>query len=366
MKTITKIVVTGGPCAGKTTALSWIQQKFNKIGYGVLFVSEAATDLITSGIAPWTLDSGYDFQKSIISLQRAKEKVVEMSAEALKGYDKVLIVCDRGVMDNKAYLSEDEFQRLLKEYGLSEIEIRDSYDAVFHLVTAANGAEEYYTLSNNKARTETIESAIAVDQKTVAAWTGHPHLRIIDNSTDFSTKIKRLINEISSFLGEPTTFEIERKFLVEYPDLKKLQSTCACKKSEIIQTYLNSANGDEVRIRQRGSLNHYTYTKTIKKKIKANGIKRIEIESRIDKDEYLTLLMDADQTKRQIRKDRYCFVFNNQYFELDIYPFWKDKAIVEIELASEKTKVDFPDFIKVIKEVTDDESFKNSSIAKIK
>ena len=51
---ITKIVITGGPCAGKTTAMSWIQSTFTKKGYTVLFVPETATELITGGVAPWT------------------------------------------------------------------------------------------------------------------------------------------------------------------------------------------------------------------------------------------------------------------------------------------------------------------------
>ena len=51
---ITKIVITGGPCAGKTTAMSWIQSNFTKLGYTVLFVPETATELITGGVAPWT------------------------------------------------------------------------------------------------------------------------------------------------------------------------------------------------------------------------------------------------------------------------------------------------------------------------
>ena len=52
---ITKIVITGGPCAGKTTAMGRIQREFGKMGYKVLFVSETATELITGGVAPWTL-----------------------------------------------------------------------------------------------------------------------------------------------------------------------------------------------------------------------------------------------------------------------------------------------------------------------
>ena len=51
---ISKIVITGGPCAGKSTAMSWIQNAFTQLGYTVLFVPETATELITGGVAPWT------------------------------------------------------------------------------------------------------------------------------------------------------------------------------------------------------------------------------------------------------------------------------------------------------------------------
>ena len=47
---ITKIVITGGPCAGKSTAMSWVQNAFTQMGYAVLFVPETATELITGGV----------------------------------------------------------------------------------------------------------------------------------------------------------------------------------------------------------------------------------------------------------------------------------------------------------------------------
>ena len=97
-----------------------------------------------------------------------------------------------------------------------------------------------------------------------------------------------------------------------------------------------------------------------------NDIKRVEIETRLTKDEYLNLLMDADTTKKQIRKMRYCLTYESQYFEIDIYPFWNDKAIAEIELNDENAEIIFPDFIKIIKEVTDDDSYKNASLATVK
>ena len=189
---ITKIVVTGGPCAGKTTAMSWIQNYFSKLGYTVLFVPETATELIGGGLAPWTCGTGMDFQRCLLRLQLEKEKVFEKGASTMRA-DKVLIVCDRGALDNKAYMTDLEFAMIVSEMESSEVELRDSYDAVFHLVTAAKGAVQFYTTANNTARTETPEQAAMLDDKLIAAWTGHPHLRIIDNATAFEDKIKRLV-----------------------------------------------------------------------------------------------------------------------------------------------------------------------------
>ena len=75
----------------------------------------------------------------------------------------------------------------------------------------------------------------------------------------FEEKMKRLISEIANFLGEPEPYEIERKFLIEYPDIKELAELPNCEKVEIIQTYLNAPVGEEVRIRQRGNKGDYIY-----------------------------------------------------------------------------------------------------------
>lgn len=362
MSEIIKIVITGGPCAGKSTAMSWVQKAFTQMGYAVLFVPETATELITGGVAPWTCGTNADYQKCQMKLQLEKEKVF-CEAAATMPADKVLIICDRGTLDNKAYMSDPEFCSLLASLRMNEVELRDNYDAVFHLVTAAKGAVSFYTTDNNSARTETTAEAAAMDDKLISAWTGHPHFRVIDNSTDFENKMRRLIAEISSFLGEPEPLEIERKFLIEYPDIAWLESEPHCQRIEIIQTYLKSDEDKEVRVRQWGINGNYICFQTTKKKI--SDLKRVEIEKRLSQAEYLSLLMEADTTKRQIRKTRYCLTYMGQYFEIDVYPFWDDKAIAEIELSDENAEIIFPKQIRVIKDVTDDDSYKNASLAGI-
>ena len=363
-KKITKIVITGGPCAGKTTAMSWIQNAFTKLGYAVLFVDETATQLITVGAAPWLNNSNKDFQWHLLQLQVAKEMAFADIAKTMKS-DKILIVCDRAAMDNCAYMTEQEFGWVLKQMQTNKVAMRDQYDAVFHLVTAATGAEKYYTLANNQARTETLEEASSLDDKLIAAWTGHPHFRVIDNSTGFEEKMLRLIREITAFLGEPAPMEIERKFLIERPSLHMLETLPNCERVDIIQTYLKTdKDTEELRIRQRGANGHYIYFKTRKKKL--SDMKRIEEEERLTQEEYVSLMVQTDPAYRPIRKERYCLSENGLYYEIDIYPDWPDKAIMEIELYSENQEIEFPDGIDVIREVTNDSAYSNHELARIK
>ena len=360
-KKIVKIVITGGPCAGKTTAMSWITNTFSKQGYAVLIVPETATSLITSGVAPWTCDNNLEYQRVQIELQKAKERAYEYAAHHNKS-DKVLIVCDRGILDNKAYMKEEDFNLVMKEIGSNEVLERDSYDAVFHLVTAADGAEEAYTLSNNGARTETIPEAREVDKRLMHAWIGHPHFRVIDNSTDFHEKMNKLMREITGVLGEPIPYEIERKFLIKYPDIEFLESLPNCQKVDIVQTYLLNVTGKERRVRARGQNGHYIYYLTEKEPVSSG--RRVEIERRLTQEEYVKYLMEADPNLHTIRKTRFCLSYNSFYFEIDVYPNWHNQAFIEVELHDEKETINFPEFIEVIREVTNDTQYTNHELAK--
>lgn len=362
MKEVFHFVLTGGPCSCKTSGLSIIEQELSNRGYYVLIVPETATNLISSGIRPFGNSLNiFDFQDVVFKEQLFKEDLYENVANHYIQSDKIVILYDRGIIDNKSYVSQDEFQKLLAHFNMNEVEARDRYDAVFHLVTAANGAEDFYTLSNNTARTETPEKAIELDKKGIENWTGHPHLRIIDNSTDFKGKMSRLMQEVYSCLGEPVPIEIERKYLIAKPDLNMLSKHVHFTEVDIIQTYLRSLDGKERRIRQRGQNGNFSYYLTEKQEI--NNLKRIESERKISEKEYLNLLSQMNYTLTPIVKKRICFVYKSQYFELDIFSFSNGYALMEIELTSENSIVNLPDFITVYKEVTDNPKYRNRNIA---
>ncbi|MDR1694032.1 MAG: AAA family ATPase [Lactobacillaceae bacterium] len=350
-----EFVITGGPCAGKTTCLSVLDQNLKDKGFKVIVVPETATEVISSGIGVTDIPRK-DFQSLILDRSLNKEETTRKAVEIM-GQDTVILY-DRGVLDSKAYMPKGEFSELLKERGLSEVALRDNYDAVFHLVTAADGAEEFYTLSNNKARSEDPELARTLDIRTRNAWVGHPHLRVVDNSTSFKEKISRLCGEVSSAMGLPVPIEIERKYLIERPGEEFLAGIGAVKQN-ILQTYLSSDDpAVERRIRQRGDGKDFSYYYTEKKYHSELG--RIETERKISEKEYLSLLLEGEKS---VRKDRYCFIHKSQYFELDIYPQWQSKAILEIELTKENQKTVLPEWVSLIKEVTKSPKYKNSSLA---
>ncbi len=69
-------------------------------------------------------------------------------------------------MDGSAYMAPEEWNKVLIELKLDTVQLRDErYDSIFHLVTAANGAPQYYGDSTNSTRYEDITGACEVDKK---------------------------------------------------------------------------------------------------------------------------------------------------------------------------------------------------------
>lgn len=152
-------------------------------------------------------------------------------------------------------------------------------------------------------------------------------------------------------------FEIERKFLIRMPELTRLEKLG--EKTAIVQTYLNTEEGS-ARVRKRGREGCWTYTHTEKKRL--SDLRRIEREREVDEAEYLRLLESSDPQRRVIYKDRYCLEYMEQLLEIDIFPFYSDRAFLEIELEDEGQAVHLPDWVEVIKEVTSDRRYTNAAL----
>jgi predicted ATPase len=204
MPAIHRIVFTGGPCAGKSTALDRVGEWLAACGLRVFRVPEAATLQLGGGmdLVGRPLPVLIAFQKGIVRVQLALEDSFAEFAHAT-GEACVLLI-DRGVPDGSAYLPEAAWAELLEGLGLVHDEIRDGrYDAVVHLVTAAIGAEPHYGTATNPTRYEALVEARDVDDRLRRAWRGHPRASVIDNSTDFETKMRRVLLAVCDAVGVP-------------------------------------------------------------------------------------------------------------------------------------------------------------------
>lgn len=169
-----KVVLTGGPCGGKTTALERVSSYLRERGFEVFSCPEAFTILATNGFSlDYFATQGMDIvaQNTILNWQKSMEDGMEAILRA-RGLPAVLL-CDRGIQDGAAYMPLDDWNKFLQSRGLNVTNVREGrYNAVFHMVTAAEGAQDFYTLDNNDARTETLEEAREMDKKTQRAWVG--------------------------------------------------------------------------------------------------------------------------------------------------------------------------------------------------
>ena len=181
------------------------------------------------------------------------------------------------------------------------------------------------------------------------AWVGNEHLRLCADEN-------ALFAEMDFFFGIPQPLEIERKFLIARPAESVLSRLDFCDYADISQAYINDENG-RYRVRRRGRNGAFVYIKT--QKIRLSEQRRIEKENRISKSEYEA----AIQGQKLLSKRRYLILSGGKYFELDVFPFWQDVALLEIELKDEKEPFELPAFVNAIKEVSADKSYRNSVIA---
>jgi len=185
-----KIVLTGGPSGGKTTALSIIKESF---GIKTELVKEAAT-LVYGGGFPRKDNSvrhTYHAQRIIYFVSKELEELACETSSA------PLVICDRGTVDGAAYwpYGEDDF---FKNMGTTKETELARYHTVLHL-TPPTDPSFYQTTG---VRTENLEEALRLDKKFLEIWKNHPRRIIIDFHSSYFEKVKIINNVIAKLLEE--------------------------------------------------------------------------------------------------------------------------------------------------------------------
>ena len=156
--------------------------------------------------------------------------------------------------------------------------------------------------------------------------------------------------------------EIERKYLIRYPDVRTLKAQKGVQQWEIVQIYLTvSGPGETRRIRQVVSGGEIKYYKTFKRRL--TDLSNEEDEGEIDQLEYIHLCQEQQPGCKPVGKTRYRTPYEGHILEFDIYPFWDDRAILEIELEHENEGAAIPEYVRIIRDVSADPAYKNRSLA---
>lgn len=349
---LTKIVLTGGPCGGKTTALSEVADRLRSLGLQVFTQPEVSTTLSVAG-AGFPAAAGAEYREgwesARLRFQLAMEDCFGQIARA-SGQPTVLL-CDRGAGDASAYHDAESWPRIARAAlpegfaGDAGRFMVDRYDLVLHLVSCAIGAPEHYTKDGNSARRESPEEAVEVDRRIRAAWDTHANRRVIDNQTDFAGKIRRVVTAICGHLGvlSPQDFRklfvVSRAKFVPPPDV-------SVEEYDVTYTFLDGSTEDDnscVRIRTHKGQRSITYARKF-----ANG----EIVERIiGGREALALLERRSPHIPSLTRKRHVFITDSHYFQLNDHN--NNECLLAVEVASPTASVVFPAWLKpaVIKEI---------------
>lgn len=303
---IFRLVITGGPCSGKSTCMEYFKAELERMGYTVFCLPEVATMLMTAGARLWLTPDEAKVEKRVMEEKEKQEKLREEyvrsalrpifsagseggttndktgivpipppgakspptgnavppnpppavttstddARSALKellqrrvlqnmlvhedtfvdiavGFNTpTVILIDRGTLDGSAYCVRSDWDSILCSTNYNEEELVEArYDAVMHFVTAADGAEKFYTLENNGTRHETVSEAVAQDGMTRRAWRSFPYVHIIDNSTAFQPKLNRALRLFRLLLPSTSLPTYERLTQKSLADLLSSKST---------------------------------------------------------------------------------------------------------------------------------------------
>ena len=362
MKTqIHRVVVTGGPCAGKSTFLSVVQTKLpDQAGVKVFCVPEAATLLMTGGMEFTNMhpEKLIEYQLALLRVQLALEDNFLRIAVACGSPS--LILCDRGTMDGRAYVSDEQFAEIMRRGGYTISQLRDArYDAIIHLVSAAIGAETFYN-HDNPVRFESVDEAKKNDEHLRRMYIGHPCLKVFDNSTNFEQKLDRCYNYLCEVIGHRAVrSQTHRYLLTETPKADDIHVPFV--PVHITITILGRSTEDHVIMvmkRQQDQTKlffHQTITKT--------GTENLKVIRKITAKEYAGLLQQRDPTRVDIVKSNFSFMYGEYYHELGVFETpssRKGEAVLYVDC--DRVELLAP-FLKIERDVTSDASYSSFRIA---
>ena len=180
MKTY-KIVLTGGPCGGKTDSIEFLSKKLIEQDYLVKVVDETANFLLKLGYMPSVNISTFDFQNLLFKIQFLNEYMSEGKSN--------ILLCDRGLFDGKVYIGNDDFQKILDLNKVKEKEVFSTYDGALYFRSISY---EYPDEFSKKRIYESPEVGRIRDERCKEIWIDKIVPCNYDNLDGFENKQKMI------------------------------------------------------------------------------------------------------------------------------------------------------------------------------
>ena len=338
-----KIVLTGGPCGGKTKIFERLTEYLTNMKYKVILVPETARDVISAGIKPNPNDKNYTlwFQDFIMKYQNLKEKFSEIYVEEHNNQD-VVILYDRAIPDNFAYLENyKDYENTLKKNGLKELKTIDNYDLIINLSSIVNF--ENFEYETDSERSEDNKLAKKLDFKTSTAYLLSRNIKIVYPTDNIDDKFEIVKNYINQLLCNNEVKEIIKYNVDTNKTNFNVYNNNNSRTLFITDTYLaNDLNNIEYVLsrRQYNDEVSFVLSKTIEKDNSvityANKI--------ISEDEYNNLIRKY-RIIRSINKKEIVFIYDFKRYKLVIDEDYN--CTLEVEKSNFLSEIKIPSNIKL-------------------
>jgi len=365
------IVLTGGPCAGKTSAMAFLRDRLSKRGFQVLTVPENATHFLANSEgfqAEWAgKPAQVEMQRIFLEYQMAQEDSFKSFAK-LHPTKRSILLLDCCTLNSKVYLTDEQWGEVLTLPGhapLTEQQLFARYDLVIHMVSCAfEGLYEWGPGSNNPGRYHSPEEAKECDKRSLKVFANHPQVRVVPHFPDFQSKQQQLLHFLNDALHIDGLTGKRRRQQVRVTDLEALLAVATQSTTSsflVTSTFLDEQM--EKSLRRRATVPNQVWLDNFKKLTSTTPLCRTEsyddIEALRDGQDVIyerrshvctkvlsgSIEEESYLTRRLIKADDYYaaeslaglehstvkfvigFVVDHRYYELFFFPYYKDPVL---------------------------------------
>ena len=272
---------------------------------------------------------------------------------------------------------------------MSVVMLRDNrYDAVIHMVTAADGAKKFYASLSNEARYESVDEAVEKDRRLQEAYMGHKSWSRIDNShATFEAKINAAKQQAQRILGHRGGTSFYKKFLLKKSQahvdaLRRIGSVAPnafpvdlpqsqhYEESEVTEIFISYSSQEgkviEASIEKKGSNQAFAYT--LKVTVERNKT-LINKKRSISASEFIALKANKLKEVKELTCQRICTMEGELYMIIDYYPEVKDQPVIVIvqidqqKMIDTQKRIQLPDYLVIEKEITDQPEYTPKSLS---